>query len=353
VGSIEGHHSAALDELICIPDDGSASARIQLNVACASPPLGRQELRPRAARRVDISSQPVVLLACPRTNLADDQAVAGIEYRWLFDHRSSPRKDVPHRRRLRVNARPLSSGPRGPSVSKRRDVSPFAVARFAALAGGVLIAPPAIEPRRPRFPASRLVGFPACSWAARAPSRAASRRVQTPFTRDGAMKRSKLERAEEAHENHRIQFASPQPARRSGFRSQCCRLRSRRLSGRMRRPSWCGRRASALRLRRRCGGPSPLWLRRGSGGAPSGSRLLTAGHPAPEPASARQGRGARGSVARPMPAPCASALQKGRRGCFRFDGLGLRVKGAPDEAPPLSWASQGGIAEPRVSSDRS
>jgi hypothetical protein len=47
-----------------------------------------------------------------------------------------------------------------------------------------------------------------------------------------------------------VRLASARPARRSGFRSQCCYLRSRHLSRGLRRPERRGRRASALRLRR-------------------------------------------------------------------------------------------------------
>src|ERR1700722_4713277 len=69
----------------------------------------------------------------------------------------------------------------------------------------------------------------------------ASRRVQTPFIRDGlntkeaahgckqvalhAVWALKIELVEETYENYRFQLACPRPTRRSGFRSQCCCLR--------------------------------------------------------------------------------------------------------------------------------
>ena len=83
-------------------------------------------------------------------------------------------------------------------------------------------------------------------------------------SRGSRCRRSKIDLVEKSYENHRFQLAGPWPTSRSGFRSQCCCLRPWRLSGRMRWTAWRGRRASALRLRR------------GSGGAPPGSRLLTA-----------------------------------------------------------------------------
>jgi hypothetical protein len=53
-----------------------------------------------------------------------------------------------------------------------------------------------------------------------------------------------------------VRLASARPARRSGFRSQCCYLRSRHLSRGLRRPERRGRRASARTARSACVGPT-------------------------------------------------------------------------------------------------
>jgi hypothetical protein len=76
-------------------------------------------------------------------------------------------------------------------------------------------------------------------------------------SRGSRCRRSKIELAEKSYENHRYQLAGARSARRSGFRSQCCRVRCWRLS------RW-------LRLSARRGGRAPsgwLWQR---GGVPPG-----------------------------------------------------------------------------------
>ena len=107
--------------------------------------------------------------------------------------------------------------------------------------------------------------------------------VQTPFIRDGAkttrlrprhwLKQVALqcglrELAERSYETHRFRLAGARPTRRSGFRGQCCGLRTWRLPGRMRRTSRCGRCAS----RRGCRAPPA-----GCRAAPCARLPLTAG----------------------------------------------------------------------------
>ena len=78
---------------------------------------------------------------------------------------------------------------------------------------------------------------------------------------------------EENYEDHRFQLAGPRPTRHSGFRSQCCCLRSWRISCWVRISSWRGGRApSRWRCRR-----APRGCREASLWRAPRPRLLTAG----------------------------------------------------------------------------